>query len=278
MMPRQAIAIRCVLVQVSVGMPRLSVVIPAYAEAGYLANTLSGLHRYLVQRGLIHTTEVIVVTADSHDGTQQIARRELRAFPIMQHIEPGAKVGKGRDVRCGMLAARGDIALFMDADLATPVKYIEDAVAAIDRGAYLAIGRRDLAFAHADPVRAFISRASNQLIQTLLLPGLRDTQCGFKAFRREIVNELFGRLETTGWGFDLEVLTRARRQGYPIFELPLPDWADPKGDRGLAGEIQWLAQLRTFRELVKIVIRLGRQPEPAVHCSPEKTLKIELNG
>jgi dolichyl-phosphate beta-glucosyltransferase len=242
-------------------MLRLSLVIPAYAEAEYLPRTLSELRRYLTAQGLLHSTEVIVVTANAPDETQALARRALRQFPNAHHLEPGAKIGKGRDVRHGMLAARGQVVLFMDADLATPLRHITRALAAIEAGGDVVIGCRALSRAHGVRSRSLASRLSNRLIRALLLPGLRDTQCGFKAFRQELVPELFGPLETMGWGFDFELLARARKLGHRIVELPIHDWADPKGDHGLAGEVQWWSHLRTLIELARVVARVGRQRE-----------------
>jgi dolichyl-phosphate beta-glucosyltransferase len=238
----------------------LSLVIPAYAEAKFLGATLSTLRDFLARTGELETTEVIVVTADAPDGTTDIARAGLAGFPIHRHLEPGRKVGKGRDVRCGMLAARGDIVLFMDADLATPLAHIADAVACITAGADVVIGRRDLSRMHHTLGRRVTSQLSNQLVRALLLPGIADTQCGFKAFRGSLVATLFEPLATLGWGFDLEILARARRAGAWIEELAIPDWHDPKGDDGLAGETQWLARLRTLRELASLTWAHGRQP------------------
>jgi dolichyl-phosphate beta-glucosyltransferase len=246
---------------------RLSLVIPAFAEAGYLPATLEAVRAFLARRDRLAMTEVIVVTADASDGTPEIARRALAQFPVARHLETGPAVGKGRDVRCGMLAARGDIVLFTDADLATPLDYIDDAVAEIGRGSDVVIGRRDLDRMHHRLGRRLTSQLANRLIRALLLPGIADTQCGFKAFRRSIVAELFEPLETLGWGFDLEVLARARRAGSRITEIAVPDWNDPKGDDGLAGEVQWLARLKVLRELGRLVWKLGRQPEPAARIA-----------
>lgn len=238
----------------------LSLVIPAFAEAGFLATTLQAIHHYLAERGWLGASEVIVVTADAPDDTAGIARRELARFPRALHLEPGRKAGKGRDVRCGMLAARGDIVMFMDADLATPLGYIEAAIEAIRAGSDVVIGRREVARMHRQLGRRLTSQLSNRLVRALLLPGIADTQCGFKAFHGAIVPELFEPLVTLGWGFDLEVLARARQVGAAITELPIPDWFDPKGDAGLAGEPPWRARLCTLRELATLALRHGRQP------------------
>jgi dolichyl-phosphate beta-glucosyltransferase len=236
--------------------PHLSIVIPAYKEARYLGATLDAVHAYLVGKDWLRTTEVIVVTADAPDGTAAIARRALAAFPRALHLEPGPKVGKGRDVRAGMLAATGDLVLFMDADMATPLHHIDRFVRRLREDADVVIATRDLRQIHADVFRSTSSQLANLLVQKLLLPGVRDTQCGFKAFRREVVRELFEPLFTMGWGFDFEVLGRARLAGLQVVELAVPDWRDPKGDEGLVGEAPWRASLRTLRELLLVWNRL----------------------
>lgn len=241
-------------------MVELSLVVPAFAEAPYLAGTLRAIHDHLGERDWLASTEIVVVTADAEDGTPDIARRELRQFAIAQHLEPGAKVGKGRDVRAGMLAARGEVVVFMDADLATPLVHLETAIARVRDGYDVVIGTRDLSRMHKKLGRRVTSQLSNYLVRMALLPGIVDTQCGFKAFHRSIVARLFEPLETLGWGFDLEILARARAAGVTIAEIAVPDWSDPKGDRGLAGERQWLARLRTLRELGILTLRHGRQP------------------
>lgn len=241
--------------------PALSIVIPAYREERYLGATLTALHTYLAALDWLGTTEVIVVTADGSDRTAAIAREQLAAFPHTRHLEPGPKVGKGRDVRAGMLVATGGLVVFMDADMATPLHHIERFVRRLrgqdgETAADVVIGSRDLRSIHHDWMRSTSSQVANRLVQTLLLPGVRDTQCGFKAFRGELVRELFEPMITLGWGFDFEVLGRARLAGYQIDELEVSDWADPKGDEGLVGEAPWLASLRTLRELFAVWGRL----------------------
>jgi dolichyl-phosphate beta-glucosyltransferase len=213
------------------------------------------VHRHLVERALLDKTEVIVVTADGPDGTAQLAKASLAQFPHATHLEPGAKVGKGRDVRAGMLAARGDLVVFMDADLATPLHHLDALLEMLD-DSDLVIGYRDLGKIHDRWERTISSQLANRLVQATLLPGIHDTQCGFKGFRRATVEPLFEPLVTMGWGFDFEVIARAKKLGYRTQQLPLPDWRDPKGDEGLAGEVPWLARLRTLRELLLVWRRL----------------------
>ena len=231
--------------------------IPAFREALYIGRTLEALHDYLQARSLLDATEIVVVTADSPDDTPALAERGLARFPHRAHVYPGPKLGKGRDVRAGMLRATGEFVAFMDADLATPLAHIDALLEALHEFDVV-IGCRDLRKIHTRPSRTLSSRIANSLVQTLLLPGIRDSQCGFKGFRRDVVGPLFEPLVTMGWGFDIEILVRARKLGYSVEQLDLPDWCDPKGDDGLAGEVQWAARLRTLRELLSIRRRFGR--------------------
>ena len=211
------------------------------------------MHRHLGDR--VATTEVIVVTAEAPDDTVRLTRAALARFPHATQLEPGPKLGKGRDVRAGMLAARGELVVFMDADLATPLHHL-DPMLELLADADLVIGYRDLAKIHDRWERTISSQLANRLVQATLLPGIHDTQCGFKGFRRATIAPLFEPLVTMGWGFDFEVLARARQLGFRTRQLPLADWRDPKGDEGLAGEVPWLARLKTLRELLLVWRRL----------------------
>ncbi len=241
----------------SAAVPDLSVVVPAFREGRYLGATLDALFAFLEARAVLDATEVVVVTADGPDQTVAIAKRSLERFPHRVHICPGAKVGKGRDVRAGMLRARGELVIFMDADLATPLHHVDAMLEQLQHHDVV-IGYRDLRNMHSDPARTASSVLANTFVQRLLLPGILDSQCGFKGFRAKAVAPLFEPLATKAWGFDIEVLVRARLLGYSIHQLPIRDWKDPKGDAGLAGEIQWIARFRTLLELLSIRRRLGR--------------------
>jgi dolichyl-phosphate beta-glucosyltransferase len=235
----------------------LSIVVPAFREALYIAHTLDSLFEFLGARALLDKTEIVVVTADGPDDTATIATRSLERFPHQVQLHPGRKVGKGRDVRTGMLRARGEFVVFMDADLATPLHHFAPMLEALRRHDVV-IGYRDLKKIHALATRTVSSRVANMLVQTLLLPGIRDSQCGFKGFRSDVVRPLFEPLATMAWGFDIEILVCARKLGLSIQQLPVSDWHDPKGDDGLAGEIQWAARVRTLWELISIRRRFGR--------------------
>ena len=203
--------------------PQLSVVIPAFNESLRLPPTLRTVAKYL--REANRRSELIVVDDGSTDDT---------AAAVDQMIEAGLKVhllrhdgnrGKGAAVRTGRLAATGDIVLFTDADLSTPIDDVERLIAALEQGADVAIGSRaldrSLIEVHQPWIRDRMGRVFNLFVQAILLPGLKDTQCGFKAFRRNAARDLFSATEAQGFEFDAEVLYRAKRSGLTIREIPV---------------------------------------------------------
>jgi len=209
--------------------PKLSIIIPAYQEATRIERSLDQLAAYL-QRTEDSNTEVIVVVADSPDGTADLARSKAGLFRRFRVVPAGPRVGKGRDVRIGMMEATGDYRLFMDADLATPLRHIAEIRKLAASGAEVIIAVRKLSSTHRFGLRKLISGLGNLLLQIVLLPGIRDTQCGFKAFSAKATAELFGRQKVLGWGFDMEILTIARQRGYTIDQIPTSDWKDqPNG-------------------------------------------------
>lgn len=233
---------------------RYTIVVPAYSEATIIENSLIKLAESLRNDGQRYElTEVIVVVADSVDGTAKLANNQSNLFNSFKLIEPGKKVGKGRDVRAGILASRGEFVLFTDADMATPPHHIPDAFSALEKGAEIVIGIRPLARVHNTFFRKIRSLVSNIMIRVLAVPTISDTQCGFKAFRADVAKKLFEPLETMAWGFDIEILARARSAHYKIQKITINDWFDPKISKmGLAGESEIHANLNTLKELLAI--------------------------
>lgn len=226
----------------------LSIIIPAYQEAVRIENTLEELAAYLKNHRYTDT-EVLVVTADSPDGTAGLARAKADLFEHFRVVDAGPKVGKGRDVRTGMMEAKGAHRLFMDADLATPLHHLETMRKLAADGADVVIAVRRLTSSHTG-LRRIISGAGNLLVQVLLLPGIRDTQCGFKMFSAKAADDLFRRQTILGWGFDMEILAIARKLGYKIIQFPVPDW-DDKPHGTFEGEVH-SAALSTLGELLVI--------------------------
>lgn len=237
---------------------KYSVVIPAFSEAPIIVENLKIVAKCLkADKKRYALTEVVVSAADSNDNTAELANGQKDLFVAFQLIKPGPKVGKGRDVRDGVLAAKGDIILFLDADMATPPHHIKDAFDLMEKtGAEMLIADRPLSKIHNSWSRRFKSVLSNLLIRMLATPGINDTQCGFKAFTRPAAKKLFEPLETLGWGFDIELIVRARKLKYTIVTLPINDWFDPKEDnQGLVGETPMQTYIRTLKELFIIFFR-----------------------
>jgi dolichyl-phosphate beta-glucosyltransferase len=233
--------------------PARSIVIPAYAEAAFIGPTLNSLYEFLVQKGWLESTEVIVVTAEAGDNTPALAAEALRKFPIYQHLQPGPRVGKGRDVKAGLAAATADQVLFMDADLATPLEYVEPAFQLLSEKGGMVIGARDLASMHKTLTRKISSLASNTIVRALIGWRIPDSQCGFKAFTREAIDIIVPRSVVQGWGFDFEFIKIAKLHRLPISILGVPRWHDPKPEgTGLAGDNQFEAMKQTFKELMQV--------------------------
>jgi dolichyl-phosphate beta-glucosyltransferase len=238
---------------------KYSIVIPAYKEAKIIKSSLLKLEEFLYSSKTFDETEVIVVAAES-DETAEIVKSMSSKFKSLVLVEPGNKVGKGRDVRLGVLKAKGEFVLFTDADLATPAHHIVDAWRSLEDGADIVIGTRNLAKIHRG-YRVPLSVVANWLTRLLVLPGLTDTQCGFKAFSSDATKACFDDLETMGWGFDFEILVRARQNKLRITQLPIPDWDDPKLAEGLAGESGITATIDTLKELYRVRRKLGKTRE-----------------
>ncbi len=232
--------------------PDLSIIIPAYQEAAIIRGSLRALSSWLKKHDY-GVVEVIVVVAESPDGTAKLAEAEAARFEHFRIIHAGPRVGKGRDVRLGMLEAKGKYRLFMDADLATPLVHLDDVQWMIDRGGHVGVGVRNLWTIHNGLKRKVFSKMANILSQVILLPGLKDTQCGFKVFSAEATEKVFRPMTILKWGFDFEILALARRAGYFIYTFEIPDWRDPKAaDGGLVGDSSTKAAIQTFQELLAV--------------------------
>ena len=235
----------------------LSLVIPAYNEAARLPPYLESVRRYLDGQ---HpgAYEVIVVDDGSRDGLPDVLARLAPDWPELAVMQHGANQGKGAAVRTGMLAGRGGRLLFADADGATPIDQEAGLSEAVGAGADVAIGSRLLAAPGLTRRRTWSRGLAGRLFARFarwwLGISVRDTQCGFKMFRREAGRELFSRSRESGYLFDLELLVLARRLGYRVAEVPV-NWADVPGGhlsltRSLPGILLGLWRLR--RRLSKV--------------------------
>jgi dolichyl-phosphate beta-glucosyltransferase len=201
--------------------PRLSLVIPAYNEQARLPYTLSQIEAYLCQEQI--DCEVIVVDNGSQDATSAVVMQAATTFPRLRLVRTDRR-GKGCAVRTGTLAARGDVVLFADADLSWSVEDLARFLALVDDTNPIVIGSREGSGARriGEPIyRHLMGRVFNRVVQTLAVPGVEDSQCGFKAFTVEAARAIFSRQRINGFGFDVEVLYLARRLGFGVRVVPL---------------------------------------------------------
>jgi glycosyltransferase involved in cell wall biosynthesis len=203
--------------------PRLSIVIPAYNEAARIEKTLERVLTCVQERGW--DAEVMVVDDGSSDDTTEIVQEWMRRHDNLLLVKNKGNRGKGYSVRNGLLQATGDIVMFTDADLSAPMEEAQLLMDAIDAGADVAIGSRWLdkqrQTVHQPLYRRFFGRCFNAVTRRVMGLPFKDTQCGFKAFRREAAHTIF-RLQTIErWGFDPEILFIARKLKYRIVEVPV---------------------------------------------------------
>ncbi len=231
------------------GQPRtISLIVPAYDEAGRLGESLERLIQFCGAQP--YASEIIVVDDGSSDKTAEIGRGAAVGLPdsvslhVLQHER---NRGKGAAVRTGMLAATGDPALYLDSDLATPPEEIPKLLAALAAGAEVAAGSRiqpggfDLR-ASQPAWRRIGGRLFTIARRRLLLSDVEDTQCGFKAFRRKAAQAIFPRQRLERWAFDGELLYLARKLGFSVAQVPVA-WHHVEGSRLQLGPISALREV-----------------------------------
>jgi dolichyl-phosphate beta-glucosyltransferase len=203
--------------------PTYSIIIPAYNESGRIGNTLERVVEHLRQQKW--SAEVLVVDDGSRDATPEIISRFAAENPEVQLIRNPGNRGKGFTVRNGVLSARGSFLLFTDADLSSPIVEARKLFAALEDGADVAIGSRwldpSLQFQRQPLLRRIYSRAFNLFLKIVMGLNFHDTQCGFKAFKREAAQAIFPLQQVHRWAFDVELLFLARKMGMKIVEIPV---------------------------------------------------------
>jgi len=203
--------------------PFLSIVIPAYNEASRIIGTLQQVVGFL--EGRPYSWEVLVVDDGSTDATARLVEEFGATHPHIRLL-PLPHAGKGWAVKHGMLRATGQYRMLCDADLSMPIQQAERMLPPQIQGVDIAIGSREAPGARriGEPFhRHLMGRLYNALVRSLAVPGVRDTQCGFKCFRGDIVPKLFGRQVVNGFAFDVEVLYLARKAGLVVREVAI-DW------------------------------------------------------
>jgi glycosyltransferase involved in cell wall biosynthesis len=209
-----------------------SIVIPAYNESSRIRPTLDQILRYAAEQGW--EAEILVVDDGSHDDTAAVIREYASQHAQIRLVQNGGNRGKGFSVRNGMLHARGDVCLFTDADLSSPISEAQKLLDAIRGGADVALGSRwlraELQTERQPLYRQLFGRVFNLILRLFLGLHYADTQCGFKAFRHEAAQRIFPLQKIERWGFDPEILFLARRMKMHVVEVPVL-WAHSEGTR-----------------------------------------------
>ncbi len=206
--------------------PFLSIVLPAHNEAERLPETLEKIDQFLKLQS--YTAEVVIVENGSNDETLTLAQEYAQRLPNLKVIHEERR-GKGLAVQRGMLAATGQFRFICDADLSMPIEEVNRFLPPAMPDTAIAIASREAPGSkrYGEPeYRHLVGRVFNTLVRWIALPGLQDTQCGFKCFREDTI-WLFNCQTIQGWTFDVEVLFAARKNGLAIVEVPIPWYFDP---------------------------------------------------
>ena len=204
--------------------PYLSVIIPAYNEEQRITSTLDKLVTYL--DGRPDSWEVLVIDDGSDDSTAAVARQRARELEAPISVESIPHAGKGWAVKRGMLAASGEYRFMCDADLAMPIEQLNSFLERMADGYDIVIGSREMPGAGriGEPMGRHIrGRVFNRAVRLVAVGGFDDTQCGFKCFKGDVAAELFEMQRTRGFGFDVEILHFAVKQGLRVLEMPI-EW------------------------------------------------------
>ncbi len=203
--------------------PFLSVIIPAYNEAERIPSTLIDIDKRLSRAE--YSYEIFVLNDDSKDNTAEVVRNMAKAVKNLKLVDNVENKGKGGVVRQGMLLARGKYRVFTDADNSTSINHFDAMMPYFKEGYGVAICSRAMKESKLEPAeplwRQVPGKIGNLIIQILLLPGIWDTQCGFKGFSDETAEKIFTQSKISGWGFDVEILALAKKFGYGIKEIPV---------------------------------------------------------
>ncbi len=241
--------------------PVLSIVVPAFNEERRLPESLARIADYLLKKTPPLPAEVLVVDDGSLDSTSLVAKDSGRKLGLeLRTLRLVPNQGKGCAVRHGVLAARGQWILVTDADLSTPVEEWEKLFAAKTP---VAIGSRavdeSLVKKKQGVFRRAMGKLFNRLVQLLAVPGIRDTQCGFKLFERDAARQVFQRTRINRFAYDVEALLIARRLGFTVTEIPVL-WFNSEDTR-----VSFVAGVQAYLDVLRIrwlVARSFRRPRP----------------
>jgi len=228
--------------------PFLSLILPAHNEEHRLPKTLSQAHDFFQKQN--YSVEIVVVENGSQDRTLELAQSFTRQIPYLHVIHEDQR-GKGLAVKRGMLEAKGEYRFIADVDFSMPIAEINRFIPPQLPDLDVAIASREAPGAvryNEPPYRHLTGRVFNTLVRLVALPGLQDTQCGFKCFRAAVAEDIFRYQTIPGWTFDVEVLYIARLRGYRIVEIPIPWYFDANSKvRVMKDSIQMALDLLAIR-------------------------------
>jgi dolichyl-phosphate beta-glucosyltransferase len=232
----------------------LSIIIPAYNEEKRLPKALDPIISYMKDKRI--SNEIIIVADKSKDKTLEVVRGFAKKYSNISYIFNPKKQGKGYAIKKGVLASKGDLVLFADADTSTPITELDKFLAKI-KGYDIIIGSRE----HKDSnvknkllSRVVLGNLGNILLRIFLIRKIKDTQCGFKLFKGDIARKLFSMSRINGFGFDFEIIFLAQSRGYKINEMPV-NWTYCPGTK-----VTWQSHFKTLSEMFEIRLNylLGR--------------------
>lgn len=237
--------------------PFISIIVPAYNEEKRIPLTLKRIKEYMSAQS--YSYEVIIAVDGAKDKTAEVSKSFENDWPELKVLDNKENHGKGYVVRQGMLAARGNYRIFTDADNSTDIKHVEKMIPKFKEGFQVVIGTRD--YKDAIGARQAVSQPwfkrlfgnmGNLFIQIVVLPGIWDTQAGFKGLSREATEKIFPKCKIDRWAFDVEILALARKYGYKIAKIPLYWENDPESHVKLSSYFNFLF------ETVKVRLNLWR--------------------
>jgi len=227
----------------------LSVVIPAYNEESRIGDSLTKIYGYLKKRD--HDFEIIVIDDGSKDKTLNLLSEYSQNMPNLIVLKNESNQGKGFSVKKGVLKSKGDIILFTDADLSTPIGELDKLISWLGRGYQISIGSRDLPESqvkrHQVWYRELMGKTFNRIIRLILNLDYYDTQCGFKCFKRDAAVEVFKSLKICGFSFDVEILFIAEKKGIKVKEVPVLWYNSPESKVKIVRD-----SLKMLRDILKL--------------------------
>jgi len=239
---------------------KISVIVPAYNEALRILPSLDRVFAYMDAHHPDY--EVLVVDDGSSDGTADVVQQRFASRPELRVLGYGGNRGKGYAVRYGGMQARGEFVVFSDADFSTPIEEIEKLLASLQAGSDLVIASRAHSQATIEERQPFyregVGKLFNWLVRMFILPAFRDTQCGFKAYRREPMVPVLIQQEIDGFAFDVEMIALAQARGLRISEVPVTWKNSPSSSVKLSRGIAAFFDLIPIRRRARLAAQQAR--------------------